>query len=220
MPNCYVRGLLLVLTVVALTTAMLASDSRAAMLRTVGEVSVNGTNAEKVSALLPSDFIQTTTAGSAMISFKGTIIRVLPNSAVVYGEVIGLRTGSVEVSTKSGMAVTLEMYRIAPLQKDVKFGVSMNNGCNYVSVQEGTVRVEVGGSKRNTVSAGETLSLGAHNCEAPSAVERGKAASISGRKAVALGGIGVAATVSGLAPGGRSCSPSIRTRKASLPVLA
>ena len=205
MSDFHFRRFLGALAAVAVAVFVGASDVAPAMLRTTGDVSLNGTRSAKVSALLPRDVVQTTAASSAAISTRGTVIRILPNSTIIWGEVIEVQTGSIEVGTKSRMTVTSGVYKFAPVRRDAKFTVTKNEACSYMSVQEGTVNVEGGTS--TSVSAGGTFFFGEQKCEVPTPGAKGGTSASTARKAVALGGVGAAGIVTGLAASGRSCSP-------------
>ncbi len=207
MSDFHFRRLLAALAAVAVAVSVSASETAPAMLRTAGDVSLNGIRGAKVSALLPRDVVQTTAESSAAISTRGTVIRILPNSTIIWGEVIEVQAGTIEVGTKSLMAVTSETYRFVPVRKDAKFSVTKNEKCSYMSVQEGAIKVE-GGSKSTMVSAGSTFFFGERRCEAPSPGANGGTSASTARKAAALGGIGAAGIVTGLAASGSSCSPS------------
>ncbi len=204
----HVRVLLIVLVAVTLAVSVIASDSGQAIVRTVGDVSTNGSPAGRVSALSSRDVVETAIAGNAVITAKGTIIRVLPNSKIIYGELIELQAGAVEIGTKSGLIVTVDNYRIVPVQKNAKFTVASKKGCSHVSVQEGSVTL-AGDSTNRTVSTGSLSSFGKHSCEiSGTGVRTGKKATrISGSKAAVLGGTGAAAVVIGSRLV-QHCSPS------------
>jgi hypothetical protein len=144
------RRLLCVVLAVALSASGLMADSNTAMLRTSGNVSINGTVISNSSAVFNGDRIRTADNSSVVITSNGLIIAVPSTSSVTYlGKAIELGSGTVEITTSNGLIAKADKFTVTPASPGtVKYEVTRQDHDVLVAAKQGSVVVSDGSNKK------------------------------------------------------------------------
>jgi hypothetical protein len=107
---------------------------------------VNGSPAQRSSALFSGDKVQTSKESVANINALGSSVLVMPNSAVRFeGNSVAIDHGQISIVTSNGMMARTGEVTITPdPEKPSKFDVSDDNGALLIAARKGSLTIDDG----------------------------------------------------------------------------
>ena len=204
--------------------SIFAADSNAAMIYVNGAAAVNNSRVPHPSeAILPGDLLQTGINSAVNINRPGCIVTVLADSLVQYqGTAVGIRHGSVTVSTSGRMATITGDVRVSPAANVwTEFDVADTAGTVKIAARKGNLTTD-DGHKVVTLAQGQEMTRDESNPFDNASKKRkntwkqtqgtspaAKGPALSSRVAIGLGaGADVAVTTWVLVKNDRPASPS------------
>ena len=124
---------------------LMAAEVRGALLVPQGQVSVNGSPAQRSTALFAGDRVQTGPNAGGMITANGSSVQVAPQSAIIFdGNSVSLSSGGAAVKTSSGMKAKLSGLSVQPVEKGARYSLGQRNGKVVVAALQGKLRITDG----------------------------------------------------------------------------
>lgn len=204
MCNRIARKSLCVLMAIVLPAAMVMAEAPAAMLYATGNAMLNGNAVSRSSAVFAGDKIQTSQNSSASLNLNGSTVLVPANTAIEFkGDGILLQSGSVTISTTSGLKAEVGALTIAPRTSSAKFEIRAEKGDVFIAARSGELSL-TDAKGTTTLQSGDTTTKSA---------KTGKTVSAGHGKAIAIG-VGVAAAGTAAAVAATAASDSKATSPA------
>jgi hypothetical protein len=142
---------------VAVPVSLSASERIPAFLSGSGEVTINGSSAQRGAALYVGDRIATGDNSTATVNLKGTVITAPSHSSVIYrGTDVELGYGTVVVNTQSAVKGHLQNLTIIPSGAKARFELTDTKQATTVAALEGAVEI-TDGVHSLTLPAGQML---------------------------------------------------------------
>jgi len=184
-----------------LPAPMVWAEIHAAMMYTSGSVLVNGAGVSRTTAIFSGDRLQVPDRSAATITAKGSLVTILPGSAVTFrGDAIALeRRSAVSITTTEGMAAQVRTLTIAPAAKaNTKFQVVRLNGNITIAAHLGAVVVS-DGSEKTTLAEGKSTTVPDPEPQTPPAAATGAALPTTHAVVPVLVGLGATGAAIGTA---------------------
>lgn len=142
-----------------------AASAVAAMLRSNGGVSVNGSPAStSVTTVFAGDRIETAPKAVGNISFNGSSVLVDENSSVVFsGQDLDFTCGGGTLKTAQGAGARYGRYAVRPAKDSARFQVQQTGATLKVTALEGDVSLS-DGAKNFSLAAGNSMNVPYTGC--------------------------------------------------------
>jgi hypothetical protein len=121
---------------------------------------VNGSRAQRSSALFAGDKVETAKDSVANINVLGSSVLVMPNSAVRFqGDSVAIDHGKISIVTSKGMVARTGDLTIAPApEKASRFDVSEDNGRVLIAARKGNLTIN-GGKGTSSLQEGQQTTV-------------------------------------------------------------
>src|SRR4051812_2136942 len=147
-----------ILLVVSLSGEALAANA-AAMLRSNGGVSVNGSPVNTVTTVFAGDRIETAPQAAASLTFNGSSMLMDQNSSLLFSnQEMNFYCGGGTIQTAEGMTARFGRVAVKPGKGTARFQVQQSAAELKVSALEGTLAL-TDGEKTINLAAGNSASL-------------------------------------------------------------
>jgi len=144
--------------------AAIAQDTGSAVLRSTGNVWLNGAQAAATTAIFPGDVVETKPGAVANIDAAGSTVLIGAESVVKFnGDSLTLEHGSVSVGTSTGMGVHVDCIRVEPVLREwTQYDVTDENGTMQVAARKEDVYIRQAASMRRSARSGGGESATVH----------------------------------------------------------
>jgi len=168
-----------VLVACILSAIIVSAQTQSYLLRSEGDVSVNGTAVHSSALVSNGDIIQTGKGGSAKIAAPGIAMVLGENSHVtVTNGKLAIDRGSASVSSTGRIATVSSQYAIEPVgSNSTKYLISNYRGSLSITSQGGELAIAGPNMTSRNLLAGQKARIAAGNYEVSSAAdgEKGQA---------------------------------------------
>jgi hypothetical protein len=153
---------------VALVISMSSADAyaavAAAMLRSNGGVSVNGSPVTPVTTVFAGDRIETAPQAAASLTMNGSSLMLDPNSSLVFtGNEMNFYCGGGTVQAGQGLSARFGRVAVTPAKGTARFQVQQSGDTLKVSAIDGPLALSDGATTMN-LAAGNSASLPNMGC--------------------------------------------------------
>jgi ferric-dicitrate binding protein FerR (iron transport regulator) len=140
-----------------------AADS-SAVLKSTGNVVLNGAGAPATTAIFSGDTVRTTGGSVLTISAPGSTVLLPQNSQLTFkGNSVNLTDGKASIATTKGMSVTTGLYQISPgSQGAAQFEIEKSGDGLLIHAAKGAVTIKSSG-KMVTLSEGQVAAVNAQS---------------------------------------------------------
>ena len=148
-----------VLLVVSLSGVALASSAAAAMLRSNGGVSVNGSPVNSVTTVFAGDRIETAPQAGASLTVNGSSLLMDPNSSMLFsGEEMNFYCGGGTIQSSQGLTARFGRMAVKPAKGTARFQVQQSGAELKVAALDGDLTV-FDGEKTMNLAPGNSASV-------------------------------------------------------------
>lgn len=148
-----------VLVVISLSGVALASNAAAAMLRSNGGVSVNGSPVNSVTTVFAGDRIETAPQAGASLTVNGSSLLMDQNSSMLFsGEEMNFYCGGGTIQTGQGLTARFGRMAVKPAKGSARFQVQQSGAELKVSALEGDLTL-FDGEKTTNLTPGNSASV-------------------------------------------------------------
>jgi hypothetical protein len=147
----------LIMTAV-LPASLLADDTGAAILRSNGEVLLNGNPAPATATLFPGDTVRIQPKSAARIEVSGSTVDISSETVLQFeSDEIDLDHGSVSVNTSRAFKVRAGCLTVIPVNVDwTKYDVTDTNGKVTVAATKNDVNIDSRGGNARAIKTGNS----------------------------------------------------------------
>jgi hypothetical protein len=148
-----------VLLVISLSGVALASNAAAAMLRSNGGVSVNGSPVNSVTTVFAGDRIETAPQAGASLTVNGSSLLMDANSSMLFsGDEMNFYCGGGTIQTAQGLSARFGRMAVKPAKGTARFQVQQSGAELRVSALDGDLSV-FDGEKTINLTPGNSASV-------------------------------------------------------------
>ena len=147
--------------VVAFAFTTMFADATGALLRSSGNVIVDGKAAPSLLALFAGDKISTGSQGGvATITASGSILTLSPGTSLIYGtNSVEMECGRLAVTAlQPGLTAKVRNLQVSAASEDSTYEISHASGKLIIDVRAGSALVE-DGQQKMTLAAGKEMTL-------------------------------------------------------------
>ena len=148
----------------AWSSATMFGAVAAAMLRTSGGVSVNGSPVTPVTTVFSGDRIETAPNAAGSLSFNGSSLLLDQNSNLVFrGQEMDFACGGGTVQTSQGLSTHFGELAVTPAKDSARYRVEQSGATLKVEALEGDVNISQAGKSFN-LPQGSSMNLPYGGC--------------------------------------------------------
>ena len=156
--------LMALVSLIACSALSLSAADGSAVLKSTGNVVLNGAGAPATTAIFSGDTVRTTGGSLLTISSPGSTVLLPQNSQLTFkGNSVNLTDGKASITTTKGMSVTTGSYLISPGSPgSAQFEIEKSGDGLLVHAAQGAVTIKSSG-KIVTVGQGQVAAVNAQS---------------------------------------------------------